>query len=142
MAKIEYTHNWSLLVMLLGLLLFFLCFGLMFSLFHSIFDYDSDWIDIIPFILTGIIFFYFYFKIAPVISTYLYVRFSLSTKISYKDADSLVGLFLPNESGKWTPMKDVKKLPIEKRRDYLLELAKLRILERYLSGIISDNNPD
>ena len=63
-------------------------------------------------------------RIFSTLSTYLYLRIELKTKMSWKDADFVSFLFTPNETGKWYPMDNVLKLPEKDRPKAVLEFAK------------------
>ena len=58
------------------------------------------------------------------IQTYLYVAVNLRTKISFPEARYLKLLFAPSELNQWYPMKGIKDLPKEIRRQSLLYSAK------------------
>jgi len=54
------------------------------------------------------------------IQTYLYVAINLKTKINFIEAKYLKLLFAPSELNQWFPMKGIKDLPKENRRQALL----------------------
>ena len=58
-----------------------------------------------------------------IIQTYLYVTVNLGTEISMQDARYLMLLFAPSDLGHWYPMKGIKELPKEIRRQALLDSA-------------------
>jgi DnaJ like chaperone protein len=58
------------------------------------------------------------------IQTYLYVVINLRTKINFPEAKYLKLLFAPSELNQWYPMKGIKDLPKENRRQALLYSAK------------------
>lgn len=57
------------------------------------------------------------------IAAFLYLRVELGTQVSFKEAKELSFLFLANENGKWYALSVVRKLPKEKRRQYVFEAA-------------------
>jgi hypothetical protein len=57
------------------------------------------------------------------LSSFLYVRHELKTKISWKDASYVSFLFTPNTTGKWYTMYSVLRLPKDQRLDYILGFA-------------------
>jgi hypothetical protein len=65
---------------------------------------------------------------------FLYARLSLGARVSWEDADSLRPLFDADHKGKWFPMKQVKQMRREVRRDALL-LAAQMVTERRLSEL-------
>jgi hypothetical protein len=59
------------------------------------------------------------------IPTYLYVRLTLSTKISPSEAKNLSFLFDGSLSnGKWYPLYDIKELKPESRKEALFQFAR------------------
>jgi hypothetical protein len=65
------------------------------------------------------------------LSAWLYIRGTLKTRLSFGDAAKISWLFVPNETGKWYPMKEVLRIPQESRRDYLLTRA------REIAGLVA-----
>ena len=57
------------------------------------------------------------------LSSFLYVRQELKTKISWKNAAYVSFLFTPNPTGKWYTMYGVLRLPEEQRLAYILDFA-------------------
>lgn len=61
---------------------------------------------------------YIYSKTAGIffdtLSSYLYIKYKLKTKMSWKEAGFVSFLFSPNGSGNWYPMTEVLKLSEEK----------------------------
>ncbi|MDP8268948.1 MAG: TerB family tellurite resistance protein [Candidatus Tenebribacter davisii] len=58
------------------------------------------------------------------IQTYLYVVINLRTKINFQEAKYLKLLFAPSELNQWYPMKGIKDLPKENRRQALFYSAR------------------
>jgi DnaJ like chaperone protein len=58
------------------------------------------------------------------IQTYLYVVINLKTKINFQEAKYLKLLFAPSELNQWYPMKGIKDLPKENRRQALFYSAR------------------
>lgn len=57
------------------------------------------------------------------LSAYLYVRLSLRTKLSWKEVTEIAWMFVPNESGVWYPLKEVKKLDKIERKQFLIDFS-------------------
>jgi hypothetical protein len=57
------------------------------------------------------------------LSSFIYVRQELNTKISWKNAAYVSFLFTPNPTGKWYTMYGVLRLPEEQRLGYILDFA-------------------
>ena len=57
------------------------------------------------------------------LSSFIYVRHELKTKISWKDADYVSFLFTPNSTGKWYTMYGVLRIPENERVDYIVKFA-------------------
>lgn len=56
--------------------------------------------------------------------TFLYIRYTLSTKISPSEAGSLSFLFNGSLNGKWYPLLNIKGLKPEARKEALFQFAK------------------
>jgi DnaJ like chaperone protein len=63
-------------------------------------------------------------KFYHALQTYLYVRINLGTKIYMRDARYLTLLFAPSDLGHWYPMKGIRDLPKDIRRQALMQSAK------------------
>jgi len=63
------------------------------------------------------------------LSFYLYVKYKLKTKLSWKDANFVAFLFTPNDSGKWYTMTEVLKMAEEKRAAYIKNFAEKILIE-------------
>ncbi len=59
----------------------------------------------------------------PELPTFLYVRLSLLTPISWKEAGKVSFLFEGDVFGHWYPLRELRRVPREFRRDLLLEFA-------------------
>jgi hypothetical protein len=57
------------------------------------------------------------------LSSFLYVRLSLRTPITWRDALYLAFLLSPNDTKRWYPMREVRQLPVGERREALLKEA-------------------
>ncbi len=57
------------------------------------------------------------------VGNYLYVRISLRTAAGWRDMKTLNLLFCFDKQLQWCEMKEVKELPREQRRQYLLQQA-------------------
>jgi len=65
----------------------------------------------------------FHNKLLEPLSAWLYITFVLKVRVSYFEARSVAKLFVPNDTGKWWPMKEVSEVPEQFRRAYFLEAA-------------------
>ena len=61
-----------------------------------------------------------YRQFLTIVSSWLYVRISLRTNVTFTEAKELRRLFQLDLSAKWIPMKEIKKLPSDQRHDALL----------------------
>ncbi len=57
------------------------------------------------------------------VGNYLYVRMSLRTVARWRDMKTLNPLFCLDKKLQWCEMKEVRELPTEQRRPYLLQQA-------------------
>lgn len=129
MAKVLYTHEWSLLLRLAKI------FG---ALFLCAFIADTiigvtgvkGILETIIFAVTCILgtiglmtLGYCFGSPFATLSTYLYVRINLRTPIKLKEAKALKFFFEPNETGQWYPMRHLRKSPKEMRRRILFEFV-------------------
>src|SRR5262249_40871885 len=71
------------------------------------------------------------------LSAYMYIRLDLDTKVSYREAEGLAFLFIPNETGVWWPMREVKSLPEKERKQYIYAY-----LTRIVRSIENPNAPE
>lgn len=137
-VRVKYTSGYDRFLFLLKfftflawLLVTFFSMAGVGQLFESWLDSLSSWIKT----LIEIVFFLCVFGVATflhsittsrwisIYSAYLYIRISLKTKISFRDANYLAWLFVPNETGRWYPMREIRQMPRELRRQYLLNKA-------------------
>jgi hypothetical protein len=68
---------------------------------------------------------HYLFRCFDDLSTFFYVRRTLKTVITYKEAKDLIILFTPNETGKWYPLSEIKALPENERKAYLFHQAEI-----------------
>ena len=59
----------------------------------------------------------------PILPTYLYIRSSLMTPVSWKEAETLEFLFQGDTEGRWYPLHELCSIPEELRRETLFEFA-------------------
>jgi hypothetical protein len=57
------------------------------------------------------------------VAAYFYIRQDLRTPVSFAEAKALSFLFAGDEEGRWYPMKEVRKLPKDQRKQYLFDFA-------------------
>lgn len=67
----------------------------------------------------------------PNLPSYLYIRCSLFTPVSWKEAETVAFLFSGDAEGRWYPLRELRKLPKELRRETLLEFADRIMRNRY-----------
>ena len=94
---------------------------------------NANMIGIIALFIGGMFLSTFLFRISAgkffaVLSSFLYVRVELKTKIRWKDASFVSFLFTANSTGKWYPMHNVLELPKEQRVNYIIGFA-IKVLE-------------
>jgi len=115
------THGWTRVVLLPKLILLISLVAIIIGGAHEIVSYDSSVIDVLLFILVIAFFHFLLTRYFSAISTLLYVRYSLQTPISYKEALQISQFFEPNRDGVWYPMKHLLDLPVKVRRKALYE---------------------
>ena len=78
------------------------------------------------------------------LSAWLYITRVLKVRVTYSEARSVAKLFVPNETGKWWPMKEVSNVPKDLRRAYFLEAAHaiMRTLDALQEGEKSDGQDE
>jgi hypothetical protein len=137
MAQIKYMHIYDKTISILikyplGIALFasigFLLVGL-----EEIFEISGEnenvniAIGIGLFLVSSILSIFIYEKLFAklffTLSAYLYIRFSLKTKITWKQTKMVDWLFVVNDRGVWYPMKEVKQLEEKERVNYILIFA-------------------
>lgn len=124
--RITTTHVWTKLFIPINWVSRLLCIGLVLSLL-DLMGADGTFgviLFIVGFFGALIVHGLFIEQFYHVIQTYLYVTVNLGTKISMRDARYLMFLFAPSELGQWYPMKGIKDLPKEIRRQALMESTK------------------
>lgn len=62
----------------------------------------------------------------PELPTYLYVRLSLFTPISWQEAGAVSFLFEGDVTGRWYPLRELRRVPREFRHVVLMEFAEQR----------------
>lgn len=58
-------------------------------------------------------------KVLNILSSFLYVRLRLKTRISWQNANYASFLFIPNRNNTWYPMLNVLTIPKEEREEYI-----------------------
>lgn len=121
MIRIRTTHGWTVIFLpflWVSRIAFIALFGGIFDTLD--FPEWTFWIALFAGLITHVLF------IDPIyhtFQTFLYINYSLSTKVSFREAKYFVFLFAPNDTGKWYPMKGIKELPKEIRRMGLFHSA-------------------
>ena len=122
MVQVQTTSGFDRIVrfiqMLTGMLLFFAAWGLVLELLLPLWDH---WVMGVAGFIVGL---FVWAKSLVVLSehvftplsAFLYVRLSLRTPIRFAEAKPIAWLFVPNETGKWYPMRFLRSLPREQRR--------------------------
>ncbi len=62
-------------------------------------------------------------KVLNILSAFLYVRIKLKTRISWKNANYVSFLFVPNSNNTWYPMLIVLTIPKDDREEYIIDFA-------------------
>jgi len=55
-----------------------------------------------------------------IVASWLYTRLTLRTRVTFSEAKALRKLFQLDVSGKWIPLREVKKLPDDQKHDAIL----------------------
>ena len=109
---IFYSHLWDFV---LKVLLFVALIALMIGL-----HLDQS-IGLLPMIvLFTILFIVIYRQLLSTVAAWLYARTSLRTSLSLAEARQLARLVQLDLSGKWIPLKHVKKLPADQRHEAVM----------------------
>jgi len=126
MIKVPVTHEWNRLLYIVKIFTLLLMLGLVADVSGRIFNgVHLHWVIsllglVIVFLVSVIASHFLIWQYIDVLSTYLYVRRTLKTKLSFSDAKALRPLFELNASGKWYPMTGVLDLPEEQRLPTLM----------------------
>jgi len=117
-----YSHIWEGLLKLVSLI------GLVLL---AVFLKLDQHIPSVPLMIgiVGVIWAIVYRQWLSILSSWLYAHLSLRTNVSFHEAKTLRKLFQLDVSGKWVPVRDIKKLPDNERHD-----AVLQALERFGAG--------
>lgn len=118
-----YSHIWDGLLKLITLLIFL---GLA---MWAKFDQRLG-SGLVMVIVVAIVWMFAYRQYLSILSAWLYARLSLHTHVSFREASSLRRLFQLDVSGKWIPVKDIKKLPFEARHTALMQTLQNPALTR------------
>ena len=118
-----YSHIWDGLLKLITLLIFL---GLaMWAKFDQRLGSGLAMV-----IVVAIVWMFVYRQYLSILSAWLYARLGLHTHVSFREASSLRRLFQLDVSGKWIPVKDIKKLPFEARHTALMQTLQNPALTR------------
>jgi hypothetical protein len=149
--KVPFTSTIDRILIIPRLISSFIIFGIIIGIIITIIDFFqlekiniSEFLSVLLFIVllitSGIVTSFIYTKTAGkfffILSAFLYIRFKLKTKMSWNDSSSVAFLFVPNESGKWYPLKEVLKIEVNKRSAFILEFAKKVSESQYQKTII------
>jgi len=163
MATIRYTHGWSLFYQIVFWIASLALWGLIVDTTEPILDSIQPTLDSIQevgisigiprgvFSAIGYILLFLGFigslglsiilllktLLQPELPTYLYVRLSLLTPISWKEAEDVSFIFDGDISGRWYPLLELRQIPRECRHEFLMEFAEQR---RWI-GYYSSHNP-
>lgn len=108
-----YSHIWDGILKLLSLFLF-IVFAVKWHLDERIHPL-ALMIGIV-----ALIWLILYRQFLSIIASWLYARVSLRADVTFLEAKALRRLFQLDLSGKWIPLREVKKLPDEQRHQALL----------------------
>lgn len=133
MGLVTFTHGWSWFCRLLQILVQIVLVGVLILLYDLIvssqkLDIPDAWngVFLVVFVLCGF-FFVSVTYLGPffhVLSTWLYLNYTLKADMSWNDADEVAWVFSPNETERWYPLLEAKGVPRESRRDYILDTCK------------------
>jgi hypothetical protein len=117
-----YSHIWDGLLKLVSLIGFILL---------AVFLKLDQHIPSVPLMIgiVAVIWAIVYRQWLSILSSWLYARMGLRTNLSFNEAKTLRKLFQLDVSGKWVPVRDIKKLPDNERHDAVLEA-----LQRFGAG--------
>jgi ABC-type transport system involved in cytochrome bd biosynthesis fused ATPase/permease subunit len=108
-----YSHTWDGLLKLISLAL------LIVAAVH--WDLDQRLHSVALMIgLLVVLWVVLYRQFISILSSWLYARISLHTKVTFTEAKTLRKLFQLDLSARWIPMKEIKNLPFDQRHDALL----------------------
>lgn len=131
---ILYTHGFDLLMKLVVLAAILLLWMGLYESGIAPVDPSKTLISFLLFaagaLVLYVLLYGFFFK--PV-GNYLYVRISLRTAAGWRDMKRLDPLFCFDKQLQWCPMKEVRELPREQRRQYLLQQAAI-LADRRIVG--------
>jgi hypothetical protein len=141
--KVPFTSTIDRILIIPRLLSSFLIFGLVTWGIISIIEFFqleklkiSEFLSIVIFILllliSGIITSFIYTKTAGkfffILSAFIYIRYKLKTKMTWKDSSSVAFLFVPNDTGKWYQLNEVLRIEENNRVSFIIEFAN-KVLE-------------
>jgi hypothetical protein len=70
--------------------------------------------------IVAAVWFLLYRQLLAIVASWLYARLGLRTNVTFTEATALRKLFQLDLSGKWIPLREIKKLPAEQRHEALL----------------------
>lgn len=130
MIEFRYTSGFHGLIQymqwMLNIALLILSFGLLSIFFAPIFS-NSTFGILFIFILSVSTVLYVNFKIIKDfpdnLSSFLYVRLHLRTKMSFSEVKEIAFLFNANWDGTWYPLEEVKRVPKQLRKKFIFDFA-------------------
>lgn len=140
MAKITYTHFFNLICRIINFIASLLVLLLVVDCTSPLFKrwVSSDYGEYIAFglgLILMILAQIYVFAFLDYISAYLYLRLILFTPVSLKEAKELAFLFVPNDTGTWYPLKEIRKLPRHQRKQFLHQFAFRVSLRAYMDTL-------
>jgi len=120
---LRYTHIYLLIYRLVMAFAWLLVFAL------AIDSIGKNLIVIIVIGVGSLGIFIFLLRTFDWLPTFLYIRLTLSTKVSPSEADKLSFLFDGSLNGKWHPLLEIGELKPESRREALFQFAKRVAME-------------
>lgn len=118
----RYTHGYSFICRVLNIICNLAVLGLVADAL-MLAGVPKGYAIIIGFVAMIAFHFGFLGHLFNYLSSYLYIRLSLRTPITFSEAKYFAFLFVPNDTGSWWPMREIKNLPKESRRQYIFEFA-------------------
>ena len=122
---ILYTHGFDLLMKILVVIGIFLLWVCLAESGIAVVDTsDPSPISFVLFAVGSIVVYVLLYGLFfKRVGNYLYVRISLRTAAGWRDMKTLGPLFCFDKKLQWCQMKEVRELPTEQRREYLLQQA-------------------
>jgi len=109
-----YSHIWDGLLKLISLFIFIILavkWGKLDERIHPL------WLMIG---IVALVWIFVYRQWLSILASWLYARLTLRTNVAFSEAKELRKLFQLDVSGKWIPLREIKKLPDDQRHEAVL----------------------